>query len=93
LASPATADPYSPFRPKGIRDGAVATVPPTGVAFWWRLGGMCGVSIDKTPHAKTLILQDFEACVAFVAFVFSILDLEEKAEVDSSHLPTAPCHR
>ena len=41
----------------------------------WRLGGMCGVWANKTPPAKTLILQGFEACVAFEAFVFD-LDLE-----------------
>jgi hypothetical protein len=36
---------------------------------------MCGVWANKTPPAKTLILQGFEACVAFEAFVFD-LDLE-----------------
>ena len=41
LASPAIADPYSPFRPKGSRDGAVATVSLMGV------GGVCVASLRR----------------------------------------------
>jgi len=44
LALLAIEDPYSPFRPKGIRDGAVTTVSPkTGVAFEWRFQRESGV--------------------------------------------------
>jgi len=56
LASPATADPYSPFRPGERRDGAMATVSlkDVGGVLGGVLGGMCGVWARETPPAKAL---------------------------------------
>ena len=92
LASPAIADPYSPFRPKGSRDGAVATVSQMGV------GGVCVALLGRPwrlwrygqikRHGRKPYSIRHRAFVAFVAF-YSCLGLANKKKKDDTLHPPA----
>jgi len=80
------------FRPKGIRDGAMATVSPkTGVAFAWRYWGqpwrLWRYGRTKRHGRKPYSIR-IRAFVAFVA-LFLQLDLPIKKEMDDTLHPPA----